>query len=96
MKPDNKINKELRLIKVPLVRDTDTKAVLKHILEACDLSTEFIDKIPSHKSGSRRTFTANPNSSNAKYKYEFDNLSGEDFDLFQLKVRTKKEQDTLQ
>lgn len=101
LKPDRKSNQsDLKLIKikVPLVRDTDTRNVVRNILEACHLPTEFIDKIP-RRGSPRRTFTAtNSTGSNAsvKYKYEFDNFSSEEFDLFQLRVHRKKEEESLQ
>ncbi|XP_052896218.1 T-cell activation inhibitor, mitochondrial [Anopheles moucheti] len=37
------------LVKVPLERTVDTKLVLRRILESCNLSTEFVDKMPASK-----------------------------------------------
>lgn len=34
-----------RLVRVPIERTVDTKRVVKRILESCDLSTEFVDKM---------------------------------------------------
>uniref|UniRef100_A0A182NF04 T-cell activation inhibitor, mitochondrial n=1 Tax=Anopheles dirus TaxID=7168 RepID=A0A182NF04_9DIPT len=37
------------LVKVPLERTIDTRLVLKRILEACNLPTEYVDKMPAAK-----------------------------------------------
>lgn len=36
-----------RLVRVPIERTLDTKRVVKRILESCDLSTEYVDKMKS-------------------------------------------------
>ncbi|XP_058120696.1 T-cell activation inhibitor, mitochondrial [Anopheles ziemanni] len=46
------------LIKVPLERTVDAKLLLRRILESCNLSTEYVDKMPSTKnSTSTGTYT---------------------------------------
>jgi hypothetical protein len=103
LKPETKVkNATLRLKLVPLEKSTDTKMVLKRILEACGLDTEYVDKLPS-----RRTYTPtktrkrSPNRTNPQakqYNYEYESSHPdfeEDFEIFRTRVYKKKEDESL-
>lgn len=88
------------LIKVPLEHTIDTKQVLKKILEACNLSTEFVDKMPSSASGA----SSGQRSKTADYFYRKRAGNGADqeestfeseFDIFEFRVKKAKENESL-
>lgn len=92
------------LIKVPLERTTDTKMVLKKILEACNLPTEYVDKMPSNESGksSSKNGYSSSTSGDFYYRKRTENESDHeeppfvsDFDIFQFRVRKAKENESL-
>lgn len=92
------------LIKVPLERTTDTKLVLKKILEACNLPTEIVDKMPSHGSGnsSRTNGNARPTSGDFFYRKRAGNGPEQEeppfvneYDIFQSRVKKAKENESL-
>ena len=68
----------------------DTKVVIKHILETCNLSTEYIDKIKSEpKPNPTRTYRPTPKNP------EESETPFDDFDLFQFRVREARENESL-
>ncbi|XP_065076285.1 T-cell activation inhibitor, mitochondrial [Ochlerotatus camptorhynchus] len=89
------------LIKVPLERTTDTKMVLKKILEACNLPTEFVDKMPSNGSGNYSRTNGNSRSTSSGdsfYRKRAGNGPDQEdspFDIFQFRVKKAKENESL-
>lgn len=94
-KSDNDDDKKItvRLIKVAITKTTDTKAVVKSILEACKLPTEYIDQVKS-------TYTSTYNSTSAhksKSRSNDDEATFDsEFDIFQYRVRKARENESLQ
>lgn len=101
LKPEGKAKDlTLKLRLVPLEKSTDTKSVLKRILEACELSTAYVDKLPS-----RRTYTppkprkrspSGPRTNNYSYDSPGSHEEFEDdFEIFRTRVYKKKEDESL-
>ncbi|XP_052868518.1 T-cell activation inhibitor, mitochondrial [Anopheles cruzii] len=96
------------LIKVPLERTIDTKLVLRRILESCNLSTDFVDKMQTTDAGSstqtRATFDEfqqRPQQSfyyKKRSEYNFGKeraTDDEEFDMFQFRIKKVRENETL-
>lgn len=90
------------LIKVPLEHTTDTKLVLKRILEACNLPTEFVDKMPSSSAGANSNGNARSTMADYFYRKRAGNNADKEespfeseFDIFQFRVKKAKENESL-
>lgn len=92
-----------RLIKVPLHIERDTKSFVCNILRSCNLETSYVENITSEPPSPQHSTYNNNNSNNyqqprAGIKYTVDDNDGqftEEFDLFHLKLRQSRADETL-
>ncbi|XP_039433248.1 T-cell activation inhibitor, mitochondrial [Culex pipiens pallens] len=96
-----------KLVKVQMERTTDTKLVLRKILESCNLSTEFVEKMVS----TAATTTAGGSSRGQKSRSSSTGGGGQtyrrraeqdeespfesEFDIFQFRVKKARENESL-
>ncbi|XP_053693984.1 T-cell activation inhibitor, mitochondrial [Sabethes cyaneus] len=97
------------LVKVPLERTVDPKIFLRKILESCNLSTEYLDKIPSGTSSGdksqRSRSSSDTGSYNESFTYRKRTEDGSDnqeespfeseFDVFQFRIKKARENESL-
>lgn len=91
-----------KLVKVPLERTTDTKLVLKKILESCNLSTEFVEKMASTatsggsaKGQKSRSSSAGGPTYRRRAEQEEESPFESEFDIFQFRVKKARENESL-
>lgn len=88
---------KFKLVKIQLERNPDTKLIIKRILETCNLSTNYIDKIKtpivSRYDGKNFNSKTNMNSGN---EGSFHGTSFQDeYETYYMKIKKVKQEKTL-
>ncbi|XP_058452037.1 T-cell activation inhibitor, mitochondrial [Malaya genurostris] len=94
---------KFNLIKVPLERTTDTKLVLRKILQSCNLSTDYVDKMSSESSSTsvkgHRSRSSSDDSRDSSFVHrkrpDEDSPFESEFDIFQFRVKKARENESL-